>query len=210
MQRSVYELRGTSEQAKTSIIAKGTLPPQSINLWHFYLFTLLLNSLSRDVYGFLAGRISPTAGAERSSMQNGSLIETKRRSGQSVWEFRWRDRTSGKAVYRRIVVGTTQKIATKDEARGIVEGIVFEINSGDPRLRTRVLEAKRTALESIVKKVTNGVAGQTEDSRSAVGAKTVGYPHEALGYRNGRGEKADYVLDCPESPTDLALRIRIS
>jgi hypothetical protein len=37
-------------------------------------------------------------------MQNGSLIETKRRSGQSVWEFRWRDRSSGKAVYRRIVV----------------------------------------------------------------------------------------------------------
>ena len=72
-------------------------------------------------------------------MQNGSLLETKRRSGQSVWEFRWRDRTSGKAVYRRIVVGTTQKIATEDEARGIVEGIVFEINSGDPRLRTRVL-----------------------------------------------------------------------
>src|ERR1017187_4211537 len=72
-------------------------------------------------------------------MQNGSLIETKRRSGQSVWEFRWRDRSSGKAVYRRIVVGTTQKIATEDEAREIVEGIVFEINSGDPRLRTRVL-----------------------------------------------------------------------
>jgi hypothetical protein len=65
-------------------------------------------------------------------MQYGSLIKTKRRSGQSVWEFRWRDRTSGKAVYRRIVIGTTQKIATEDEARGIVEGIVFEINSGDP------------------------------------------------------------------------------
>ena len=72
-------------------------------------------------------------------MQNGSLIETKRRSGQGVWEFRWRDRTSGKAVYRRIVVGTTRTIATEEEARRIVEGIVFEINSGDPRLRTRVL-----------------------------------------------------------------------
>jgi integrase len=36
-------------------------------------------------------------------------------------------------------VGTTQKIATEDEARGIVEGIFFEINSGDPRLATRVL-----------------------------------------------------------------------
>ena len=72
-------------------------------------------------------------------MQNGSLIETKRRSGQSVWEFRWRDRSSGKAVYRRIVVGTIEQFATKVEAREIVKGIVLEINSEDPRLRTSVL-----------------------------------------------------------------------
>ena len=53
-------------------------------------------------------------------MQNGSLIDTNRRNGQSVWEFRWRDRTSGKAVYRRIVLGTTQQFATEAEARGDV------------------------------------------------------------------------------------------
>ena len=72
-------------------------------------------------------------------MQNGSLIETKRRSGKSVWEFRWRDRTSGKPVYRRIVLGNTEQFATEADAREIVEGIVLEINSGDPRLGTRVL-----------------------------------------------------------------------
>jgi hypothetical protein len=72
-------------------------------------------------------------------MQNGSLIETKRRSGQSVWEFRWRDRSSGRAVYRRIVVGTIEQFATNVEAREIVKGIVLEINSEDPRLRTSVL-----------------------------------------------------------------------
>jgi integrase len=72
-------------------------------------------------------------------MQNGSLIETTRRSGQSVWEFRWRDRTSGKVVYRRIVLGTTLQLATEVEAREVVEGIVMEINSDDPRLRTSAL-----------------------------------------------------------------------
>jgi hypothetical protein len=46
-------------------------------------------------------------------MQNGSVIQTKRRSGQSVWDFRWRDRTSGKAVYRRIVVGTIEQYKTE-------------------------------------------------------------------------------------------------
>lgn len=73
-------------------------------------------------------------------MQNGSLIETKRRSGQSVWEFRWRDRTSGKAVYRRIVVGTVEQFKTAADARESVEGIVLEINSDDPRLRASVLK----------------------------------------------------------------------
>ena len=72
-------------------------------------------------------------------MQNGSLIKTKRRSGQSVWEFRWRDRTSGKAVYRRIVVGTTEQLTSEVEARELVEGIVLEINSDDPRLRSSLL-----------------------------------------------------------------------
>jgi integrase len=72
-------------------------------------------------------------------MQNGSVIQTKRRSGQSVWEFRWRDRTSGKAVYRRILVGTMEQYKTEADAREIVEGIVLEINSDDLRLRPTVL-----------------------------------------------------------------------
>ncbi len=72
-------------------------------------------------------------------MQNGSLIKTRRRSGQSVWEFRWRDRTNGKAVYRRIVVGTIEQFTTEAGARKIVEGIIIEINSDDPRLRPSVL-----------------------------------------------------------------------
>jgi len=72
-------------------------------------------------------------------MQNGSVIQTKRRSGRSVWEFRWRDRTSGKAVYRRIVVGTIEQYKTEADAREIVEGIVLEINSDDLRLRPTVL-----------------------------------------------------------------------
>lgn len=69
-------------------------------------------------------------------MQNGSLMKSKRRNGQTVWEFRWRDRTSGKAVYRRIVLGTTQRFATEREARDAVAGIVLEININDPRFQT--------------------------------------------------------------------------
>jgi integrase len=76
---------------------------------------------------------------KRSSMQNGSVIRTKRRNGQSVWEFRWRDRTSGRAIYRRIVLGTTQQFATETEAREAIAGIVLEINVHDPRFPTSTL-----------------------------------------------------------------------
>jgi integrase len=72
-------------------------------------------------------------------MQNGSVIRTKRRNGQSVWEFRWRDRTSGRAIYRRIVLGTTQQFATETEARETIAGIVLEINVHDPRFATSTL-----------------------------------------------------------------------
>lgn len=72
-------------------------------------------------------------------MQNGSVIPTKRRNGQSVWEFRWRDRTSGRAIYRRIVLGTTQQLATEAEARETIAGIVLEINVHDPRFPTSTL-----------------------------------------------------------------------
>ncbi len=61
------------------------------------------------------------------------------------------------------------------------------------------MEAKRSALESIVKKQANGEAGQTKDSRSADEAKSVGCPHRAYGFRNARGEESELKVDCPES-----------
>src|ERR1700735_3552438 len=78
-------------------------------------------------------------------MQNGSIMKSKRRNGQTVWEFRWRDRTSGTALYRRIFLGTTQQFATEREARDAVAGIVLEINVSDPRLQTVTLTISQLA-----------------------------------------------------------------
>jgi len=72
-------------------------------------------------------------------MQNGSLIQSKRQNGQQVWEFRWRDRTGGKSIYRRIVLGTSKKFATENDARAAVAGIVLEINLPDLRLNRSAL-----------------------------------------------------------------------
>src|SRR3989475_7463928 len=82
---------------------------------------------------------------KRSSMQNGSLIKANRRNGQEVWEFRWRDRTSGKAIYRRIVLGSAQQFPTEIEARAAAAGIVLEINVNDPRVQTHALTMSQLA-----------------------------------------------------------------
>jgi hypothetical protein len=82
---------------------------------------------------------------KRSSMQNGSLIKANRRNGPEVWEFRWRDRTSGKAVYRRIVLGSAQQFPTEIEARAAAAGIVLEINVNDPRVQTHALTISQLA-----------------------------------------------------------------
>jgi hypothetical protein len=63
------------------------------------------------------------------------------------------------------------------------------------------MEAKRTALESIVKKQPNGSAVETENSQAADGAKGVGYPQRVQGYRTGRGEQPKLETECSESLT---------
>jgi len=78
-------------------------------------------------------------------MQNGSLIKANRRNGQELWEFRWRDRTSGKAVYRRIALGSAQQFPTEIEARAAAAGIVLEINVNDPRVQTHALTMSQLA-----------------------------------------------------------------
>jgi len=67
-------------------------------------------------------------------MQKGSILQSRRKNGLDVWEYRWRDRTTGKPVYRRIVLGTTKQLLTPLDARNATAGIVREANVGDPRL----------------------------------------------------------------------------
>ena len=78
-------------------------------------------------------------------MQDGSLIQSKRQNGQRVWEFRWRDRTGGKAIYRRIVLGTSEKFASENDVRAAVAGIVMEITPPDPRLKKSALTLSQLA-----------------------------------------------------------------
>jgi len=69
-------------------------------------------------------------------MQRGSLFQSRRKGGQIVWEYRWRDRSSGTLVYRRIVIGTIQEYPATTDARSAVHALLLENNPNDPRLLT--------------------------------------------------------------------------
>jgi hypothetical protein len=73
------------------------------------------------------------------------VLQSGRRNGQNVWEYRWRDRSNGTAVYRRIVIGTVDQYPNVFEARSAVRGILLEINPGDPRLPTSSLTLSQLA-----------------------------------------------------------------
>ena len=75
-------------------------------------------------------------------MQNGSIVKSRRKNGREVWEFRWRDRTLGTAIYRRIVLGTTKEFPNAVSARTSASGIVLEINRRDPRNKTQALTVR--------------------------------------------------------------------
>ena len=80
-----------------------------------------------------------------------------------------------------------------------VETICLEAHA--PPLQSYSNGARRSALESIVKKQSNGAAEETEDSCLSYDAKTVRYPHRAQGSRIGRAVKPASETDCAESPT---------
>jgi hypothetical protein len=73
-------------------------------------------------------------------MQKGSLIRFSRRHGPDVWEFRWREFSSGeKRKHRRIVIGTLDTLRDESAALKAIAALRREININDARLRAKPL-----------------------------------------------------------------------
>ncbi len=69
----------------------------------------------------------------RKRYQAGCLTTEKRRTGSSVWVYRWRESdTSGKQVNRKLVVGDKTTYPSKAAALKAVDGLRLEINKEAP------------------------------------------------------------------------------
>ena len=70
----------------------------------------------------------------RARHQQGSLQRVKRKSGETVWVFRWREtQINGSRRYRKIVVGSVEEFKTESEAQNAVDALRLTINEQTPR-----------------------------------------------------------------------------
>jgi integrase len=73
-------------------------------------------------------------------MQQGSIIQSARRSGPNVWEFSWREPgPDGKRKHRRMVIGRIDQLVDESAARGKIAGLHLDINFWDARLKGKPL-----------------------------------------------------------------------
>jgi integrase len=67
---------------------------------------------------------------KRDRYQQGSLKIEKRKTGDSVWVYRWREyRSDGTSTYRKKIVGPLSELRTKAAAQKAVEGLKLDINA---------------------------------------------------------------------------------
>lgn len=62
-------------------------------------------------------------------MQQGSVIQTSRKSGPDVWQFRWSEKDlNGQRIYRKRVIETVEQYADSAAVRHAASGLISEIN----------------------------------------------------------------------------------
>src|SRR5579859_1550843 len=71
---------------------------------------------------------------QRIRYKKGCLTREKRKTGSSVWIFRWREtQPNGDQINRKIVIGTVEQYPTKSAANKKVDALRIDINKETPR-----------------------------------------------------------------------------
>jgi len=70
----------------------------------------------------------------RARHQRGSLKRVRRKSGETVWVFRWYEtEIDGSKKYRKVVVGSAEEFKTEASAEQAVDALRLTINQQTPR-----------------------------------------------------------------------------
>src|SRR5271154_6061742 len=69
----------------------------------------------------------------RQTFQHGSLTIEKRKNGDQIWVFRWRESgPDGKRIRRKVIVGTMKELSTKAKAEIAVAALRLDITKEQP------------------------------------------------------------------------------
>ena len=62
-------------------------------------------------------------------MQQGSVIQTSRKEGPDVWQYRWSEKDlNGQRVYRKRVIGTLEQYTDAAAVRRAASGLLSDVN----------------------------------------------------------------------------------
>jgi hypothetical protein len=76
----------------------------------------------------------------RARHQKGSLQRVKRKSGESVWIFRWYEvHLDGTKRNRKAVIGSVQEYRTEADAQRAADALRLEINEQTPRQQLQAI-----------------------------------------------------------------------
>jgi hypothetical protein len=105
----------------------------------------------------------------RARHQKGSLQRVKRKSGESVWIFRWYEvHLDGTKRYRKAVIGSVQEYRMEADAQRAADALRLEINEQTPRqqlqaisMETLVEHYRQHELPDIVPALTRKAGNRT-------------------------------------------------
>jgi hypothetical protein len=80
----------------------------------------------------------------RARHQKGRLQREKRRkSGETVWVFRWYEiQLDGTKKYRKAVIGTVSEYKTESDAQKAADSLRLEINEQTPRQQLQAISSR--------------------------------------------------------------------
>lgn len=69
-------------------------------------------------------------------MQQRSVIQSSRKAGPDVWEFRWSEKDrSGRRTYRKRVIGTVEQYKNPAAVRHAASALISEVNMRSQKSR---------------------------------------------------------------------------
>ncbi len=104
---------------------------------------------------------------KRTRYQQGCLTREKRKTGPSVWVYRWRESgPDGSRINRKVVVGTTKEYRTESEAKKAVQGLRLDVNKESTRTSCTGITVEQLIAHYVGKELSEGTSKKAHSTKA--------------------------------------------